>query len=361
MKRKVLFVFSLVAWVLVVCTLLSFRIEDMMTAQVVTAPREPYGPTILPMESLFYDETGRHLFEMVEGTGWESGTRARELGNQSYSVVENESDEDDENDNTQEVSASPSYNGKLIRFSSRPLRENELVEEVTGRETAADTYLAIFPETILEFDRISNSLKLESRTDTALLLSAPNAAQPFMETRARSQLYQVAELRPYIHPMTATETRVYSLLAVEQFMDNVPRLALLLVMLLFPVVLWVGTYVLSRKRSGNKGLICTNLAIAVLDAAYIPQLLDTIDLPSSLLPIDMIFDFRHYVGEFRQVFDTLKTFEDNQLAQSTLKATENVQQMAYTILLAGLLLAILVIVIEFVVAYIGKRYYNANI
>lgn len=361
MKRKVLFVFSLVAWVLVVCTLLSSRIEDMMTAQVVTAPREPYGPTILPMESLFYDETGRHLFEMMEGTGWESGLRARELGNQSYSIIYNEGDEDDESDDTQQVSASPSYNGKLIRFSSRPLWENEPVEEVNGRETVDDTYLAIFPEAIPELDRIPNSLKLESRTDTALLLSVPNTAQPFMETRSRSQLYQVAELQPYIHPMTATETRVYSLLAVEQFMENVPRFALLFVMLLFPVALWVEICISSRVQKGRKGIIYVNLAIAALDAACIPQLLDTIDLPSSLLPTDMIFDFGHYISEFRQTFDSLKTFEGNQSAQSAFQAVENAQHMAYTTLLAGLLLAILVITLEFVVAYIRARRCNANI
>lgn len=352
MKRKVLFVFSLVAWVLVVCTLLSGKIEEQMTAQVVTVSRNPFGANILPLESLFYDETGYHLFEMVEGIGWESGTRARELGNQRYSIVENE---DDENDETQEVSASPSYNGKLIRFSPRPLREGELLKELTEQETMDDVYLAIFPESIPELDSLPNSFKLESRTGTALLISNTKAPQPFMEARARSQLYQVTELRPYIHPMAESETRVYSLLAVEQFMDNVPRLALLLVMLLFPVVLWVGTYVLSRKRSGNKGLICTNLAIAVLDAAYIPQLLDTIDLPSSLLPTDIIFDFGHYVGEFRQVFDTLKTFEGNQLVLTTLQAAENAQHMVAIILLMGILLAILALVVEGIAIRIKRK------
>ena len=360
MKRKVLCVFSLVVWVLVVCTFLSSKIEEQMTAQVVTVDRAPLG-NILPMESLFYDKTGYHLFEMVEGTGWESGLRARELGDQSYSIIDNEGNEDDENDDTQQVSASPSYNAKLIQFSSRPLKDGELAEEVNGKETAEDTYLAIFPEAIPELDSLPNSFRLESRTDTALLLSASSAAQPFMETRARSQLYQVAELRPYIHPMTATETRVYSLLAVEQFMENVPRLALLFVMLLFPVALWVEICISSRVQKGRKGIIYVNLAIAALDAACIPQLLDTIDLPSSLLPTDMIFDFGHYISEFRQMFDALKTFEGNQNAQSAFQAAENAQYMAYTTLLAGLLLAIVVITLEFVVAYIRARRCDANI
>ena len=349
MKRKVLCVFSLVAWVLVVCTLLSPKIKEQMTAQVATVSSNQFGPNRLSIEAISYDETGCHLFEMAEGTGWEIGLRAREVSDQSYSII------DDEESDTQQVSASASYNAKLIQFSSRALKEGELVEQVNGQETADDTYLALFPEAVPESDRLPNSFKLESRTDTALLLSVPNAAQPFMETRARSQLYQVAELRPYIHPMTATETRVYSLLAVEQFMENVPRLALLLVMLLFPVVLWAGSCVLSRKWNGNKGLICINLAVAAMDAACIPQVLATIDLPSSLLPVDMIFDFGHYISEFRQMFDTLKTFEGNQIALTILQVAENARHMAAFILLFGILLAILALAVEGIAIRVKRK------
>ena len=349
MKRKVLCVLSLVAWVLVVCTFLSSKIEEQMTAQVVTVDRAPLG-NILPMESLFYNEKGYHLFEMVEGTGWESGLRARELGDQSYSIIDNEGNDGDESDDTQQVSASPSYNARLIQFSSRPLQENELVEEVNGKETADDTYLAIFPEAIQGLNSLPNSFKLESRTDTALLLSVAEAAKPFMEPRVRSQLYQVDELRPYIHPMMAAEMRVYSLSDVEQFMGNVPRLVLLLVMLLFPVGLWAASLIVSRRGKG-RGIVLFNVAMTAVDAALVPKALSHIDLPSSLLPTDMIFDIKHYISEFRQVFDTLKTLEGNQLAQSTLQAAKNAQHMVAVILFIGILSAILVIIVEVVIAH----------
>ncbi len=88
MKRKVLYGFSLIAWVLIACTLVSFKIEEQMTAQVVTVRSSRFEPVLLPMESLSYNETGYHLFGIAEGTGWESGLRARELGNQSYRIID---------------------------------------------------------------------------------------------------------------------------------------------------------------------------------------------------------------------------------------------------------------------------------
>lgn len=350
MKRKALCVVSLILWVLMACTILSFKIEEQMTARVVTADRNSYGPAVLPLESLSYDGAGYHLFEMVDGSGWENGPRARELDGRGYAIV------DRGHDGIQQVTASPSYNAKLIEFASRPLREGELLEELSGQEPADDVYLAVFPEPVPELGLLSTSMGLEGRTETALLLSAADAAQPFLEARARDQLYQAAELRPYIHPMTAAYTRVYSLRAVEQFMEDVPQLALLLVMLLFPVVLWVGSCVLTSK--GNRGgwLIPVNIAIAGLDAVCMAHLLDGVELPPSLLPAEMIFDFRHYTGEFGQIFDTLRSFGDAQITRGVLCAAENALRMAVVILFVGFLFAVSVIMAEgFICRIINKK------
>lgn len=354
MKRKVLCAFSLIVWVLTACTILSLKIEEQMTARVVTASRNAYGSNVLPLESLSYDGTSYHLFEMVDGSGWESGPRARELDSQGYSIV------DREYDDVQQVMAAPSYNAKLIQFSSRPLRKGELLEELPERESADDVYLAVFPKPVPEFSVLPTSMGLEGRTETALLLSATNAAQPFLEARARDQLYQAAELRPYIHPMAAAYTRVYSLRAVEQFMEGVPRLALLLVMLLFPVVLWVGSCVLLRKWDRGGWLIPVNIAIAGLDAVCMACVLGSVALPSSLLPADMIFDFGHYTNEFGQIFDILSAFGDAQITQSVLHTAETTLRMAVVILSAGFLFAVSVIMAEgFICRIINKKALSA--
>ena len=338
MKRKVLCVFSLIVWVLAACTLLSFKIEEQMTARVVTASRNAYGPTVLPLESLSYDGSSYHLFEMVDGSGWESGPRAHELDSQGYSIV------DRKYDDVQQVMATPNYDAKLIQFSSRPLREGELLEELPERESTDDMYLAIFPEPVPEFSILPTSMELEGRTETALLLSAANAAQPFLEARARHQLYQTAELKPYI--MTAADTRVYSLGAVERFMEEVPRLALVLVMLLFPVALWAGFCVMLRKWNAGGWLIPVNIVLAGLDAVCMARVLDAAALPPSLLPPDMIFDFGHYTSEFGRIFDTLRALGDDQITQNVLRTAENALRMAVVILAAGALLIASAIMVE---------------
>ncbi len=238
----------------------------------------------------------------------------------------------------------------MIRFSSRPLRNGEPLKVVIGQARADDIYLAIFPETVPALDSLTTWLKLESRTDTALLLSASNADQPFLEPRIRNQLYQVTELRPYIHPMIAAETRVYSLPAVERFMQNLPRLALLAILLLFPVALWAASLILSQSR---KITLC-NIAVTAVDAVLISKVLSRVDLPSSLLPADVIFDFGHYTRQFRQIFSTLKTFGNNQIAQSTLQIAKDAQHTAIIILLVGILFIILVIAAVCVICHIVK-------
>ena len=79
MKRKVLFALWLVTWILVCCTAFSFKIEELMTARVVTVERPSFGAAVLPLETALRDETGWHLYYTYEGAGWESGTRVAEL------------------------------------------------------------------------------------------------------------------------------------------------------------------------------------------------------------------------------------------------------------------------------------------
>ena len=76
MKRRVLCIFVLILWGLVFCTMLSVRIEQLMIPEVVLtqADESELAPHIA-LDSLFFDDTGMHLYRPREGTGWETGTR----------------------------------------------------------------------------------------------------------------------------------------------------------------------------------------------------------------------------------------------------------------------------------------------
>lgn len=350
MKRKVLLAGCLIIWLLVCCTLLSARIEVLMTAHVVTVPNSGLGAVSLPMEALSYDESGYHLFDLIEGSGWESGLRAREREEDLYSIEVELGVEEDESDDTHKVSAIPRYNTRLISFSSRFLRDGEKVEEITGNQFGNDMYLAIFPEMISEPTGLSASLQVEIRRDNILLLSDSAAPLPFLESRIRSTLYGSPELRPYISPEKAECMRVFSLSDLTRFSKALPYIFALFGLLLAPVVLWCGSCGLSRHR-GSIGLLQTNLILTVLDGGCIPRLLDAIDLPSSLLPDRMIFDFAHYWDEFQLAFGTLRRLEDNGVAYQTCKAFDSAFCISVSILLIEGLLLLAVLTVEIVLLH----------
>ena len=79
MKRRVLCIFVLILWGLVFCTMLSVRIEQLMIPEVVLTQADESEPSPhIALDSLFFDDTGMHLYRPREGTGWETGTRIYE-------------------------------------------------------------------------------------------------------------------------------------------------------------------------------------------------------------------------------------------------------------------------------------------
>ena len=88
MKRRVLCIFVLILWGLVFCTMLSVRIEQLMIPEVVLTQADESEPSPhIALDSLFFDDTGMHLYRPREGTGWETGTRIYEEEINNYSIV----------------------------------------------------------------------------------------------------------------------------------------------------------------------------------------------------------------------------------------------------------------------------------
>ncbi len=69
MKRRVLCIFVLILWGLVFCTMLSVRIEQHMIPEVVLTQADESEPSPhIALDSLFFDDTGMHLYRPREGT-----------------------------------------------------------------------------------------------------------------------------------------------------------------------------------------------------------------------------------------------------------------------------------------------------
>ena len=68
MKRRVLCIFVLILWGLVFCTMLSVRIEQLMIPEVVLTQADESEPSPhIALDSLFFDDTGMHLYRPREG------------------------------------------------------------------------------------------------------------------------------------------------------------------------------------------------------------------------------------------------------------------------------------------------------
>ncbi len=332
MKRKVLCAFALLAWILVACTLLSIRIEEQMPARVVASQNTDRGIKPLPLESVSYDEAGCHAFSVAEGSGWESGLRARELRRDDYSVE----------DAQVTVTYAP-FGSYVVRYASRPLLDGEpLILLPSIVEKKPDIYLLLSETELPELTKLPRSMDLRVRERDLLLLDYADAPQPFLETQGRDTLFNVKELAPYIHPMLADQLRLYSLTAVEQFLENLPRAALMAVLLVFPFFLLLGACrVAGRGEGRRRWLIWADLVLTAADALALRGVLASIDLPPSLLPRQVIFDFGHYARELGRVLDALRQFDADPAVQTLLEASHVFGQRALLILGTGLLLAVL--------------------
>ena len=117
MKKKALLIFILIFWMVGACTFLAMKIEEQMIPKVTSV--EPDGgwdsDPSLPADCLIEDENGTHLYKIYEGTGWEAGTRVAE--EQGWLQVEDK------------LMMSSAW-GDYVQYSSKPLREGELVEVI---------------------------------------------------------------------------------------------------------------------------------------------------------------------------------------------------------------------------------------
>ena len=160
MKRRVLCVFILVFWALIICTFLSVRIEEMMILIISTIETDgkDLNPSI-PADTLFYDETGMHPYRAYHGSGWEDGLRIYEENLASYHV-------DGELLRLE-------LQGKFVRYSTRNLRLGEEVILWEAFQRADDIWIAVFPGGVPAYTEVSDKVQVIAQTDDAVMLAAP--------------------------------------------------------------------------------------------------------------------------------------------------------------------------------------------
>ena len=127
MRRHCVFFFTLVFWSLAVCTILSTKIEEQMTAEVVIVESEKYT---IPMDVLFQDEMGDHVYHVVSGEGFEKGKRVDEVTYGNYWL-----NEDCVGVNLEEL--------KYIRYASKEIGVGDLVKTTSLHAGNSEEYLVI--------------------------------------------------------------------------------------------------------------------------------------------------------------------------------------------------------------------------
>lgn len=286
MKKQALCSGSLILYILIACTIVSAWIEATMMTQVEQGPVNTKAAheavtRELPLRSLFADQEGLHLYEIYDGTGWESGKRIREVSGWSLTG--------------ECVSISGFPDTAYVFSATRQPRAGEEVSLLESQERGDDTYLLIFEGELpkdaqLPLETVGFEVK-----GNAALMEMQSFPVPFMEQRAKT----ASEL-------TVFAERIFSLGDTEQFLNQLPRIAggaaVLLAGLVFLIAAW---------RMPKAGLLrCVNGALAALCLCLLPGTLSKILLPGSLLPEENIFALSHYRTALDTVFNGLAAFPD---------------------------------------------------
>lgn len=324
MKRRVLCIFVLILWGLVFCTMLSVRIEQLMIPEVVLTQADESEPSPhIALDSLFFDDTGMHLYRPREGTGWETGTRIYEEETNNYSVGENQLD-------LKFSALCP------LRFKAPAQRRrnfNQIRFGESGRHMACHIPGG--------HPQLSGALTPTAEAENALLFNVTDTPQPFMADRAKSTILPVTELA------NENAGSFYSLSDVKSFLSQLPLLAALLSLSLFVLILWVYSFVLSRKAKENRAKLIFHGVLGILALLAVPPILQHIALSSSLLPQYRITDAAYYMREFGEIFSAV-----NILAKSSRESTEllqyagKMQAMTLVIVGFGIFLGVIFILIE---------------
>ncbi len=311
MKRRVLCACALVVWVLVACTVLSVKIEDLMTPRV--RFRSVEGGT-LPVDALFWDEEGMHLYWASEGTGWESGTRVREEAADRYAV---ETAYDGEIPIQKLKVEGFGFGAGYIQYATKAPQTGEKVLGVDAVARADDRWVLVDTDPdgeLLLPQTWPPAVTLVEETGRAALVEAAQQPTPFMPGQAYAAVYDGD--RALRSTLPDLQVQVFSLGDVTAFADQLPLVAGIGALAVFVGILWAYSWVLVRRPRQNRTLLAVNGGLALLLLVGVYFLVQGVALPGSLLPAEVILSPEAYRGEFAALTGALAQFTGNGAAQA---------------------------------------------
>ncbi len=331
MKSKVLWAFSMVLFLLVSCTFLSLRIEELMTPQVIKTASDFNDPGI-DIDALFVDETGQHLFRIAEGAGWEQGVRAYEMEPDDYHITDGK--------------IYPSQGGTyVVHYASKQPKDEEVIHILDRRGEQDDFWMVSSPIELPPLTVLLDNYTVLEQTENALFLSAVESPSPFMQGRARSTLFgpEVAFVDP-----NAAQYAVYSINDVKTFLRQLPLLAVLAVIFLFSMLLWLSSFPYLKRPKKYRKVLLLNGGLAAVMLLAMPFLLRAVHLPSSLLPQEYIFDLGYYFKEFEEIFAAFEPFtaQGGETAEAIFQCAGSARTASAAVLLGGFLLAAALVAAE---------------
>ena len=305
MKRKVICVFSLMAFLLVFCTSLAPSVQREMRTEIQI--KKIYEALKLhnhpvPKMALSWPD-GPKLYQVVEGKGWNTGDRVEEVPKMSYYVITASNPITGE----EWVHGAEIYPGKkfdiILAASRQPVVGDAVivVEEFQERE---DTYIICYPKGAGKPEAFPPSFTPVAQNDTTLIVTPTKAYAPYFEQQVLNSL----------EGMEAPELRAYSVADIRQFYQMLPLVTVLGLIALLGILLWGYSCVLSG-RDGNSTLVWRNVILAGGLLGLTPWIASRIDLPTSLLPRSNILDIGHYRSQFRQIFGALESVGSDLLLQ----------------------------------------------
>lgn len=351
MKKKVICVLCFALFLLAACTMLSGKIEEEMLTQVVLSIVEPkqagkYNIN-LPQRYLYLDNedmdsskislsnfsdiSGFHLYQVLEGIGWDEGLRIQEVDETAYFLdVLNMS-----------LSGFDETKGwTFVTDASRRPVIGQKVEIIENEESGTDHYLVFNTDGASGAWKMPSHMSIAAEDGRTLLLTVEKASENMLPDRARRQLGELGTMG----------CKIYSINAVEQFLNMLPHLALVAAIVLAGLILWIQSMSLLEKDWDTRWILAVNTLLGIALLASLWYTLNRIDLPASLLPPDNILDLKYYQQEFIPIFDALKAFSRNffasanalgQTGQKTLNLAHRITVQIKAIALTGICLTTL--------------------
>lgn len=288
MKRRILCVICLLLYILAACTILSLKIEPEMIipvdVQEIKGANTQKAYIELPMTVLF----DRLLYEVVEGTGWDSGPRAQLISSTEYTI-------DDENE---KVLLDTGVDRLLITSASREPVNGELVEVLPEKQDKkSDQFLFIYPNRIPYDFTISRKLEIIEKSSTAILAVKEETDATFLEHQQKGQFAKMA----------GEEWRIFSMDDLMAFWHQVPFVVQIMLFIIGVLLLWIVSFVVSTRTARPGWLFAYAGILSVLSLLGIQYNLNRIDFASSMLPDANILHLKHYIYEQKLISQGLET------------------------------------------------------